>query len=300
MTPTVVTNAPEHDPDIQHLPFFAISTRFFESLKSTYYQSIVAFDAFARVVIPVQAHLYYVVMSLARFNLFALSYGFLLKQCLALARGTLSRNAPTYKVGTNLSPASPLAKLLALEIAGISVFWLWFTAVLRAIPTTQARVTYLLVAFIFASPVHVQIVLSHFSQSVSIFADPSKASPRLELLESFPHRQLRTTMDVSCPPYLDWFHGGLNHQVSHHLFPRVPRFRFRDVQKVVQGWVADEQRLASEGQFGQLEKNEGLNYKIMTFVDGNQDVLRVLRDVSNQVRVLRACAQKVAAGEIDH
>lgn len=50
----VVTNAPEHDPDIQHLPFFAISTRFFDSIKSTYYDRLVAFDAFARFVLPYQ------------------------------------------------------------------------------------------------------------------------------------------------------------------------------------------------------------------------------------------------------
>lgn len=31
----IATNSPEHDPDIQHMPFFAISSRFFASLRST-------------------------------------------------------------------------------------------------------------------------------------------------------------------------------------------------------------------------------------------------------------------------
>lgn len=49
-----MTNAPEHDPDIQHLPFFAISTRFFDSVRSTYYDRLVAFDGFAKFFLPHQ------------------------------------------------------------------------------------------------------------------------------------------------------------------------------------------------------------------------------------------------------
>jgi len=51
---TVVTNAPEHDPDIQHLPFFAISTRFLEGIRSTYYDRLLVFDAFAKKLLPHQ------------------------------------------------------------------------------------------------------------------------------------------------------------------------------------------------------------------------------------------------------
>jgi Fatty acid desaturase len=41
----IVTNEPEHDPDIEHIPFFAISHRFLTSLRSTYYDRIMTFDA---------------------------------------------------------------------------------------------------------------------------------------------------------------------------------------------------------------------------------------------------------------
>jgi delta8-fatty-acid desaturase len=34
----IVTNSPEHDPDIQHLPFIATSQRFFGSLTSSFYK----------------------------------------------------------------------------------------------------------------------------------------------------------------------------------------------------------------------------------------------------------------------
>jgi len=53
-SPAVVTNSPEHDPDIQHLPFFAISDKFFASLRSTYYNRVMALDGFAKYVLPYQ------------------------------------------------------------------------------------------------------------------------------------------------------------------------------------------------------------------------------------------------------
>lgn len=42
--------------------------------------------------------------------------------------------------------------------------------------------------------------------------------------------QLATTMDVDCYPWLDWFHGGLQFQVVHHLFCRLPRHNLRYVR----------------------------------------------------------------------
>ena len=71
--------------------------------------------------------------------------------------------------------------------------------------------------------VHVQITLSHFAMST---AD-------LGVSESFPSRQLRTTMDVDCPQWLDFLHGGLQFQAVHHLFPRLPRHNLRKAQKYV-------------------------------------------------------------------
>ncbi|BGP03035.1 hypothetical protein NBRC10513v2_006760 [Rhodotorula toruloides] len=289
----LVTNAPEHDPDIQHLPFFAISTRFFESIRSTYYNRILTFDAFARRFLPHQHKLYYLVMCFARFNLFALSYAFVLT------------NWPARR--------SPLFNLRMLELVGLVCFWAWFGGVvLRGIDSPGHRWLYLVVSFAVTSPLHVQIVLSHFSQPVSILPPSSSQSlyplppSALELLESHPHRQLRTTMDISCPTYLDPLHGGLNFQTPHHLFPRIPRFRFRAVAKEIEKWVEEENKLVEERDGGRywnglrLGENERLEYKKMTFVEGNKSVLGVLRDVADQVGLLAKVAEKEAKGELHH
>lgn len=89
-------------------------------------------------------------------------------------------------------------------------------------------------------------------------------------------------MDVTCPPYLDFLHGGLHMQVTHHLFPRVPRHRLREACAEVVRWCAD----------------EGLDYRTFTFSEGNRKVLGVLSEVAKQVKVLGVVAQSQAHGHI--
>ena len=140
-------------------------------------------------------------MAFARFNLFAMSYVYIFTK----AKPGLYRN---------------------LEMAGVVFFWTWFGGgVLRSIPGFATRLGFLLVCFAVTSPLHIQvgkdsadtmkailtavwqITLSHFAQSTE----------DLGLYESFPSRQLRTTMDVTCPEWIEWIHGGLHMQVTHHV-----------------------------------------------------------------------------------
>ena len=101
----MVTNHPSHDPDIEYVPFFAITPVFFNSLWSSYYKRIFFFDKFAKLFVSVQHKLFYVVMAVARFNLYALSYGFLIKKGPDTKRTKSGRWAFT------------------LELVGISFFW---------------------------------------------------------------------------------------------------------------------------------------------------------------------------------
>lgn len=84
-----------------------------------------------------------------------------------------------------------------------------------SLPTKWDKFQYIMVSHIATMIVHVQITLSHFAMSTSDLGQS----------ESFVSRQLRTTMDVSCPEWLDFFHGGLHYQAIHHLFPRLPRHK---------------------------------------------------------------------------
>jgi delta8-fatty-acid desaturase len=249
----IVTNSPEHDPDIQHMPFFAISHRFLGSLRSTYYDRIMAYDAISKITIRFQHHLYYPILLFGRFNLYRLSWEYLFM-------GQAPRKGPAWWHRW-------------FEIVGQAFFWTWFGYGLlySSIPTAFDRWVFLLVSHMVTMPVHVQITLSHFAMST---AD-------LGVNESFPQKMLRTTMDVDCPQWLDFIHGGLQFQAIHHLYPRIPRHNLRRTQKLVQEFCDE----------------VNIPYALYGFVDGNKQVLGRLEEVARQAAILKECQRTMAASK---
>jgi len=249
----VVTNSPEHDPDIEHMPFMAVSHRLLQSLRSTYYEKVMEYDAVAKIMLPIQHYSYYFLLMFGRLNLYRLSWTYLL-----LGQGP--RKGPAWWHRW-------------FEIAGQVVFWTWYGygILYKTLPTNWDRFVFFLISHVIPMPVHAQICLSHFAMSTS------DLGPH----ESFPQKMLRTTMDIDCPPWLDFFHGGLQFQAIHHLFPRVPRHNLRRTQKLVQDFC-----------------NEvGIPYALYGFVDGNKMVVGTLAEVSRQASILAKCQQAIAASD---
>jgi fatty acid desaturase len=58
---------------------------------------------------------------------------------------------------------------------------------------------------------------------------------------SFVEHQARTSRTILSPRWLDWFFGGLNYQIEHHLYPQVPSCRLGAVQAIVR------ERFVAEG-----------------------------------------------------
>lgn len=46
-------------------------------------------------------------------------------------------------------------------------------------------------------------------------------------------------MNIDCPKYMDWFHGGLQFQVEHHLWPRLPRHNLRRARDLVKAFCTE-------------------------------------------------------------
>ncbi|CEP62440.1 fatty acid desaturase LALA0_S05e05710g [Lachancea lanzarotensis] len=247
----LVTNDPIHDPDIQHLPFFAVSTRLFTNVYSTYYDRFLWFDALARKTIPIQRFLYYPILSFGRFNLYRLSWMHVL-----LGLGPRKGKAMWFRY---------------FELAGLIFFNYWFFYLVCGcgLSTTWDRIQYVLISHITTMIVHVQITLSHFAMSTS----------DLGVAEGFPMRQLRTSMDVDCPRWLDFFHGGLQFQVVHHLFPRLPRHNLRAAQPFVIEFC----------------RRVGLKYSIYGFSKGNEVVLSKLEEIALQAKTMIDCAKTMNA-----
>jgi fatty acid desaturase len=70
---------------------------------------------------------------------------------------------------------------------------------------------------------------------VSIFAPNHKAMPLLDRDSEvdFLHRQVLTSRNVTAHPITDFWYGGLNYQIEHHLFPRLPRNKLREAQPII-------------------------------------------------------------------
>lgn len=243
----IVTNHPEHDPDIQHLPFLAITTKLFNNIYSTYYKRVLPFDAFARFFVRYQHHLYYLILSFGRFNLHRLSFVYVLGHDQVRNR--------------------------KLELLGITVFFGWFGYVLSYMPSWPMVFAYLMISYVVTSPLHVQITLSHFGMSTEDFGPD----------EPFPAKMLRTTMDVDCPEWFDWFHGGLQYQAVHHLFPRLPRHNLRQGVPLVRKFCEE----------------LGLHYYMYNFSTGNGVVLGALKSVADQVHLMNDVAKYNAGARPD-
>lgn len=243
----LVTNDPIHDPDIQHLPFFAVSTRLFHNIYSTYYEKFLWFDKVAQKMVPIQRFLYYPILAFGRFNLYRLSWVHVL-----FGQGPRRGKAAWFRY---------------FELAGLIFFnyWFFYLIVGCSLRTGKERFQYVMVSHITTMLVHVQITLSHFAMSTS----------DLGVSEGFPMRQLRTSMDVDCARWLDFLHGGLQFQVVHHLFPRLPRHNLRDAQVYVIKFC----------------EKVGLTYSIYGFKKGNDVVLGKLEEIAQQAKTMLNCAK---------
>lgn len=51
--------------------------------------------------------------------------------------------------------------------------------------------------------------------------------------ESSSQKMVHTAMDGECLVWLNFIHGGVNFEVEHHLFPRLPRHNLYQVQPSV-------------------------------------------------------------------
>jgi fatty acid desaturase len=76
---------------------------------------------------------------------------------------------------------------------------------------------------------------------VSIFAPNHKAMPLLERDSKvdFLRRQVLTSRNVVGHPITDFWYGGLNYQIEHHLFPRMPRNKLKEAQPIIRGFCRD-------------------------------------------------------------
>lgn len=231
-----VPNAYKSDPDIQHLPVFAVSSKYFDSVWSTYHKRVMPFDKISRFLVSYQQYLFYPVMALARFNLYAQGYILIL-------------------VGDN-------CEWPKLEIVGIVFYWSWLSWMLSHCLSWNVLLCCLFLSHGISGILHVQICLSHFSMEITNDVTYKNDD------EQFFDTQLKTCIDINCPRWMDWFHGGLQFQTAHHLFPRVPRHRLRQLRVKVEAFC----------------QKFGRTYNGATFWDTNVKTIKCLEKAAQEAR----------------
>ncbi|GKV03610.1 hypothetical protein SLEP1_g15886 [Rubroshorea leprosula] len=231
----ICCNSVDFDPDLQHMPFFAVSSKFFSSLTSYFYDRKMNFDSVARFLVSYQHWTFYPVMCFARINLFAQSFILLLSKRKVPNRGQ--------------------------EMLGLLVFWIWYPLVVSCLPNWGERIMFVVASFAVTGIQHIQFCLNHFSSSV--FVGPPSSKDWCEV-------QTGGTLNISCSSWMDWFHGGLQFQIEHHLFPRLPRCHLRKISPFVM----------------ELCKKHNLPYKSASFWKANAMTVGTLRAAALQAREL--------------
>jgi delta8-fatty-acid desaturase len=234
----IVCNSVENDPDIQHIPLIAVTEKQFKPFWSTYHQKKFNMTScIARFLIGNQHWLLYPVMPFARFNLYFQSW-FL------------------------LCSAPEKIQNRAMEVISLAGFALWLSGLVLSFPTWLDTFSFLMISHSIAAILHIQIMLSHF------YMDTYHGRAYNDDSDEWFTMQLKTTMNVSCPEWLDWFHGGLQFQIEHHLWPRLPRHNLRQARKLVIPFC----------------KKHGIPYHEPGFIQGNIEMIRSLRRVALAAR----------------
>jgi linoleoyl-CoA desaturase len=75
--------------------------------------------------------------------------------------------------------------------------------------------------------------LAHVVEDMK-FSTPDKVTGQLKLEDDWAVHQLKTTANFATKSrFIRWFTGGLNHQVEHHLFPRISHIHYPAINKIV-------------------------------------------------------------------
>ncbi|KAJ3094868.1 hypothetical protein HK100_005994 [Physocladia obscura] len=194
-----VPNIHGEDPDINTMPFLAWSEHALEL-----FHDIKDADV-ARFFVAHQPILFFPILGIAR-----------LAWCASSIRFNIGEKAK------HLDPNQALIEKLT-----IALHWMWLLPLTFVFCTPLHALLFLfcsecgcgvLLAFVF--------VVNHNGMPVYTAAEAKKFD--------FYELQVRTGRDVISNIFSDWFTGGLNYQIEHHMFPTLPRHNFWMAQPLVQ------------------------------------------------------------------
>jgi len=149
-----------------------------------------------------------------------------------------------------------------LEAAALCAFATWVLFVALSMPSWAERVGWVLISHASAGLLHVQIIISHWAMAMY------EGRPQNDADDEWFKTQLKTTMDVATPEWLDWVHVGLQFQIEHHLYPRVPRTSLRATREDVRA----------------ICKKHAIRHHEPSFWQANVETIQALRAAASAAR----------------
>ena len=147
--------------------------------------------------------------------------------------------------------------------------------VMEPVLVVAGLAAYLAVIFFFLGPWHgAAFIAVHRALGGvymgSVFAPNHKGMPMLDedTEMDFLHQQVLTARNVQGSPLADFWYGGLNYQIEHHLFPNMPRNNLKKSQVIVRAFCEE----------------KGIAYHHTGVWQSHKEILGFLHDVSRPVR----------------
>jgi fatty acid desaturase len=110
----------------------------------------------------------------------------------------------------------------------------------------------------------------------SVFAPNHKGMLILDkdVKMDFLRQQVLTARNVKANPLIDFWYGGLNYQIEHHLFPGMSQNKLRDAQRIVRTFC----------------QTHAISYHETGMVESYQEILQSLHEVSAPLRKAKSAA----------
>lgn len=228
-----VVNSSDCDPEVQFMPFIAPSALHFEHTRKGMTRLERALSYISKTLVSYQHWSFIPLLLFARYKFYFQSLGHL-----AIGR----------KVYINWY----------FELFAELFFLSWVTLMTLQLPTWQMRVAWVVLSHASDFILYLQTVITHFPREIS-------PGVKTEWIES----QAVGTLNWFSPPELDWYHGGLQWQIEHHLFPRIPRHNLREASKIVRPVL----------------KELGIEYHSPTFIGAIVETFESLKVVALEARL---------------
>lgn len=143
--------------------------------------------------------------------------------------------------------------MYALEVTSLAVHHILYLLLISCIPSPWKRLVFVVLSQALGGLfIGVVFTVGHNAMEV-LTPEETKATHFVSL-------QVRTTRNVSPSLFNDWFTGGLNYQMEHHIWPTLPRHSLPKAAVILKAFCA----------------KHGLPYTCKGLVDGNHEVCRLL------------------------